>query len=114
MKTGFAIHFMDEALAFMYNLDAKSRAKVAFNIQKAKAVHDSEIFKKITNHIWEFRNRYYKSQIRLFAFWNPYEQSMVVCTHGIFKKSPKTPQHEIDKAERLRAQFIQMKQHEKE
>lgn len=114
MKTRFNIQMMDEALAFMYRLDEESRVKVSFIIQKAKTIQDPEIFKKITKHIWEFRIRYFRSQIRFFAFWNPYEKSVVICTHGIYKKAQKTPQHEIEKAERLRLEFIKMKQNEKE
>jgi len=113
MKTRFSIQMMDEALAFMYRLDEKSRAKVSFIIQKAKKVQDPEIFKKITVHIWEFRIKYYKSQLRLFAFWNPFEKSVVICTHGIYKKTQKTPKLEIEKAERLRLAFIEKKQNEK-
>lgn len=113
MKTRFSVQMMDEALAFMYKLDEKSRAKVSFTIQKAKGVQDPEIFKKISVHIWEFKIRYFKSQIRLFAFWNPFENSVVICTHGIYKKSQKTPQQEIEKAERIRLAFIEMKKHEK-
>ena len=97
----------------MYKLDEKSRAKVSFTIQKAKGVQDPEIFKKISVHTWEFKIRYFKSQIRLFAFWNPFENSVVICTHGIYKKSQKTPQQEIEKAERIRLAFIEMKKHEK-
>jgi len=114
MKTRFSIQLMDEALAFMERLDVKSRVKVSFNIQRAKHIQDPKVFKKITSHIWEFRIRYHKSQIRFFAFWNPFEKSMVICTHGIFKKSQKTPQNEIEKAERLRVEFIKKKQNEKE
>ena len=104
---------MDEALAFMYRLDDRSRAKVSFIIQKAKQVQDPQVFKKITVHIWEFRIRYHKSQIRLFAFWNPFENSVVICTHGIYKKTQKTPKHEIEKAERIRIAFIEKKRNEK-
>lgn len=104
---------MDEALAFMDKLDGKTRAKVVFVIQKAKRVQDPESFKKISLHIWEFRIRYHKSQIRFFAFWNPFEKSVVICTHGIYKKTQKTPKHEIEKAERLRLLFIETKRNEK-
>ncbi len=113
MKTRFNIQMMDEALAFMYKLDANAQVKVTSHLQRAKTIQDPEIFKKITNHIWEFRIRYYKSQIRFFAFWNPFEKSVVICTHGIYKKSQKTPKHEIEKAERIRSAFIKMKQNEK-
>jgi phage-related protein len=31
---------------------------------------------------------------------------MVVCTHGILKKTQKTPKKEIEKAERIRKQYL--------
>jgi phage-related protein len=97
---------MDEALDFLNRLDPKTRLKVAFNIQRAKRTQDPNVLKKLTNHIWEFRVRYYKSQIRFFAFWNPFEKSIIICTHGIYKKTQRTPQQEIQKAERIRIDFI--------
>lgn len=113
MKTRFDIQLMDEALDFMYKLDGKTRAKVSFVIQKVKRVQEPEAFKKISLHIWEFRIRYHKSQIRFFAFWNPFEKSVVICTHGIYKKTQKTPKQEIEKAERIRLSFIESKRNEK-
>ena len=64
---------MDEALAFMYKLDANAQVKVTSHLQRAKAIQDPEIY----------------------------------------KKSQKTPKHEIEKAERIRSAFIKMKQNEK-
>jgi phage-related protein len=37
---------------------------------------------------------------------------MIVATHGMVKKSQKTPTHEIDKAEQIRKKYLQQA-HEK-
>lgn len=113
MKTRFDIYVMDEALIFVSRLDKKTRVKVSFVLQKARCVEDPQLFKKITTHIWEFRIRYYKPQIRLFAFWSPFEKSIIVCTHGICNKNQKTPKREIEKADQIRLDFIDRQRYEK-
>jgi hypothetical protein len=63
-------------------------------------VEDSELFKKITDDIWEFRTLYLGKQIRLLAFWDKKfkKPKMVICTHGFIKKGWKVSKQEIDKA----------------
>ena len=64
---------------------------------------DPELFKKLSGtEIWEFRILYKRTKYRLFAFWDNKRNSFVVCTHGIIKKTDKTPQKEIDKANNIR------------
>ena len=41
---------------------------------------------------------YNKSAYRLFAFWDETEKSIIIATHGITKKTDKTPKKEINKA----------------
>jgi len=81
-------------------LDPKTREKVLYNLWKARMVNDSELFKKITVDIWEFRTLYQGKQIRLLAFWdkNLKKPKIVICTHGFIKKDWKVPKHEIKKA----------------
>lgn len=85
------------------------KTKVAYNVQRCRSMVDAELFRKINNNIWELRTLYAKSQIRFFAFWDPFEKSLVVCTHGIFKKTQKTPLYEINKAEKIRDQYLKEK-----
>ena len=54
----------------------------------------------------QFRTLYNKSAYRLFAFWDETEKSMIIATHGIIKKTQKTPKKEIDKAKQLRADYL--------
>jgi restriction endonuclease len=68
---------------------------------------DNELFKKLENsNIWEFRTLYNGIAYRLFSFWDVNTDSLVIVTHGIIKKSQKTPKKEIEKAERLRLEYF--------
>ena len=50
---------------------------------------------------------------RLFAFWDKDTNTLVVATHGIVKKTQKTPSSEIAKAEGIRKQYFEIKNKEK-
>lgn len=106
MKTRFDILFLDVAWHFIQRLDEKTKAKVAYNLEKSKQVHDPELFKKVNKNIWEFRTEYANNQMRLFAFWSPNEKALVICTHGIFKRKQKIPLREIEKAKQIRSSYL--------
>ena len=106
MEINFEVFFMEEALTFYRSLDKKLRLKLIYNIQRAKQKADANLFRKLTSQIWEFKASYMGHQIRLFAFWEPYKKSLVVCTHGIYKKTQKTPLQEIRKAEQIRIKYL--------
>ena len=57
----------------------------------------------------QFRTLYNKIAYRLFAFWDETEKSMIVATHGIVKKTDKTPKKEIEKAKQLRVEYLKSK-----
>ena len=59
--------------------------------------------------IWEFRTLYNKVKYRLFAFWDTETDTLVIATHGIIKKTQKTPKKEIAKAERIRQEYFKAK-----
>lgn len=83
---------------------------IDFNIDKvAGGVKDPELFKKITENIWEFRTLYQGMAYRLFAFWDKDGEILVIATHGLVKKSQKTPKREIEKAERIRIGYFESK-----
>ena len=46
---------------------------------------------------------------RLFAFWDTAENTLVVATHGILKKTRKIPKKEIAKAEALMNRYFELK-----
>lgn len=71
---------------------------------------DNELFKKLGDtDIWEFRTLFNGIKYRLFAFWDTEQNSIVVATHGVIKKSQKTPLKEIERAKTLRAEYFDNK-----
>ncbi len=111
MEPKFNVEFLEEATGFLDSLDDKSREKIIYNIFKARVVIDKELFKKLSGETWEFRTLHNKKYYRLFAFWDKTDKTdtVVVSTHGIVKKTDKVPKSEIEKAERIRKQFFELK-----
>lgn len=111
MKPNFDIELLPEAIEFLDNIDDKAREKIYYNIKKAQFVNDNELFKKLNDFIWEFRTLYNSKAYRLFSFWDKTEskETLVVATHGISKKTQKTPPKEIKKAEEIRKQYLDNK-----
>ena len=52
---------------------------------------------------------YNKTAYRLFAFWDKDKDTLVIATHGIIKKTQKTPSKEIAKAEAIRKEYFKNK-----
>jgi len=50
--------------------------------------------------------KYNSLTYRLFTFWDKNQNRVVVATHGIIKKSNKTPKKEIEKAEIIRNEYF--------
>ena len=94
----------------MEGLEKKAQAKLLYNLRKAQFINDPKLFKKLNENIWEFRSETRGNQHRLFAFWDKEEKALVVCTHGIIKKTQKTPRKEIVRAERLRLTYFENKE----
>ena len=81
-----------------------------YNINKSKYVIDKTFFKKLEgSDIWEFRTLYDGVQYRIFAFLDTEAETLVLTTHGIIKKTQKTPAKEIEKAERIRKEYFNSK-----
>jgi phage-related protein len=108
-KRPIRVVFLDEALEFIQSLPPKAREKVIYNYQKIeRGYKDNELFKKLENsNIWEFRTLFNETCYRLFAFWDTEADTLIVATHGIVKKTQKTPQKEIAKAEEIRKQYFE-------
>ena len=68
---------------------------------------DNELFKKLTDNIWEFRTRYQGMAYRLLAFWDKDMKALVIATHGFIKKKQKTPSNEIKRAEDLMKKYYE-------
>lgn len=112
MTPKFKVVFTEDAADFLDSLTEKARNKVYFNIDKATFINDPEVFKKLEDDIWEFRTLYQQQAIRLFAFWDKDDKSdtLVISTHGLIKKTQKTPKKEIEKAKQIREDYFKHKQ----
>ena len=55
MDKFFEIVFLDEAFEFLKNLDRKHSEKILYNIRKSQLENNPELFKKLSDDIWEFR-----------------------------------------------------------
>jgi phage-related protein len=99
---------LDDAVKFLNELNEKAREKIYYNLKKSQITNDNTLFKKLNDEIWEFRTLYKRTQYRLFAFWNKTDKkdTLVISTHGIEKKTQKTPKKEITKAEKLREKYF--------
>lgn len=93
---------------FLDSLSGKVARKVTWVLH---LIEDLEIvpatyFKKLTGseEIWECRIQSGSNAYRIFCFFDG--GKVVVLTHGIEKKSMKTPKNEIEKAESYRRDYL--------
>ena len=93
MDNKFEIVLLAEAFEFLKSLDTKHSNKILFNIRKSQQKNDPELFKKLTDEIWEFRTLYQGLQYRMLAFWDKTDNknTLVISTHGFIKKQSKVP-----------------------
>lgn len=115
MDYKFRVEFLQDVKEFLDGLDEKTRDKIFYNIWKSRSTSDKELFKKLQDEIWEFRTLHNKTYYRLFAFWDKSnkQNTVVISTHGLIKKTNKLPKKEIEKAERLREKYFSEKNKKK-
>lgn len=70
MEKLFEVIFLEEAFEFLNQLEKKHYEKILYNIRKSQIEHNPELFKKLTEDIWEFRTLYQGLQYRFLAFWD--------------------------------------------
>lgn len=111
MLKRFETRLLEEAFEFVQKQDLKVRKKILQNIRRAEQHSDPKFFKKLNSDIWEFRTLYSGIQYRLLAFWDKKDktETLVFATHGIIKKTSKVDKNEIDKAEKIRANYLKNK-----
>ena len=109
-KPLFKLIALKDAREFLDALPDKVREKILYNIRKVRfGVQDKELFKKLDDDIWEFRTSCQGMAYRLFAFWDNDGETLVIATHGLLKKSQKTPQRDKDKAKAIRKEWFNNK-----
>lgn len=107
-EQSITIVLSDEAKNFIKLQPLKAQQKIYFNIFKVEGgIMDKDLFKKLEgSEIWELRTLFNGVCYRLFAFWDKDLGSYVIVTHGIVKKTQRTPKKEIEKAERLMQEYF--------
>lgn len=105
------VMYMEEALSFIESLPKSAGDKIYDIVHRVEGgERNPVIFSKLEGtEIWEFRTLYNKVKYRLFAFWDTESDTLVIATHGIIKKTQKTPKKEIAKAERIRTEYLNAK-----
>lgn len=103
----FEVKYLSDAIEFINSLDGKVKSKILYDITRAQYERNNELFKKLTDDIWEFRTRYQGTAYRLLAFWDKNTRSLVVATHGFIKKKQKTPSNEIKRAQELMKKYYE-------
>lgn len=110
VKAKFKIILTKDANEFLSTVDIKVKEKILYNINKSMYIMDKELFKKLgDSDIWEFRTLYNGMTYRLLSFWDTVNETLVIATHGFVKKTQKTPNKEITKAENIRRTYFNSK-----
>jgi phage-related protein len=113
MEKPIKVVFLKQAEDFTDSLDQMTKKKIFFAIHKVQERLFGEWFEKLqgSDGIFEFRVNSNNKWVRLFAFWDTRGESetLIIGTHGIFKKTNKTPKSEIDKAEQIKRDYFQDK-----
>ena len=94
---------------FLDSLSAKTAQKITWVLS---LIEDLDIlpasyFKKLagSDEIWECRIQFGSNAYRIFCFFEG--NSVVVLTHGLVKKTQKTPDREIKRAEVFRKDYLE-------
>jgi len=106
-KPDFGIKLLREASDFIRNLDKEAKKHVYLKLKKAQFENNPRKFSKVRGLIWEFRIPYKNVTFRFYAFWCKKEDSLVIATHGIIKKTQKALKKEINKAEQIMKRYYE-------
>jgi phage-related protein len=110
MEKPIEIVLLKQAEDFLDEIEEPVRRKFFVSMRKTETRIFGDWFKKLigTNDIYEFRIDFKGEFYRLFSFWDSRDgkQTLVVCTHGLVKKSNKTPKSEIEKAEYIKNKYF--------
>ena len=94
---------------FLDSLSGRVAQKIAWVLSLVEDldVVPSTYFKKLvsTKEMWECRIQLGSNAYRIFCFFDG--NSVVVLTHGLIKKTQKTPQREIERTEAYRRDYLQ-------
>lgn len=106
------VRLLKEAEVYFLSQNEKVQKKFLLAFDKTQVRIKGKWFEKLkgSDGIYEFRQSDHQKFYRIFAFWDSKEyETLIICTHGIDKKSNKTPVKEIKKAEQIKKQYFKDK-----
>jgi phage-related protein len=117
MEKPIEVIFLKQAEEFTNSIENNPKKKLFHAIRKTKDRLFGQWFTKLksSDGIFEFRVDDSGKFYRLFAFWDTEEEreTLIVATHGLIKKTNKTPLAEIRKAEQIKRDYFEEKKIEK-
>ncbi len=109
-KEPIRVNYLKDAQKFLESLPEMTKEKILNNIDSVlNGIGTTDMFKKLDRNIWEFRTSFQGMAYRLFAFYDKEEGALIVATHGIVKKTQKTPRKEIKRANQIRTMYFEQK-----
>jgi len=112
-----SVELLKEAEDYFLNLNDKIQAKFLKSFDKTESGIKGPWFEKLTSKesIFEFRERDQDKFYRIFAFWNNDSETktLILCTHGLDKKNNKTPKSDIDRAIKIKEEYLKDKKSRK-
>jgi phage-related protein len=110
MSKSIEIILLPEADKFIDCLEISARKKLFYAIRKTEMRIYGDWFVKLksSKDIFEFRIKDSNKFFRLFAFWDSTgeTETLIVCTHGLTKKTNKTPIQDIERAEMIKEKYF--------
>ena len=108
------IFFGDKVLDFYSSQEAKVQTKMEYvlDLVRFEQKIPMKFFKKLenTNGIYEVRIITSQKSIRILCFQD--DGNLIVLTNGFIKKTQKTPKREIKLAEKMKKEYLKIKQDE--
>ena len=112
LKKPIKVRLLKEAEEYVLSQNEKIQKKFLLGFDKTQGGIKGRWFVKMkgSDGIYEFRQSDHQKFYRVFAFWDSEElETLIIGTHGIDKKSNKTPPKEIKKAEQIKNQYFEDK-----
>lgn len=110
MEKKIEVILLIQAEEFLNDIEEPVRKKFFLSMRKTKSRIFGDWFQKMksTKDIFEFRVDNNGKFYRLFSFWDNRgsKQTLIVCTHGLIKKTNKTPNSDIEKAEEIKDKYF--------
>jgi phage-related protein len=112
-KEKIEVELLKEAEDYFLELTDKMQGKFLRAFDKTESGLKGSWFEKLNSEdgIFEFRERDQEKFYRIFALWGGESDSktLILCTHGLDKKTNKTPKSDLERATKIKKQYFKEK-----